>query len=227
MQIFPLGDSAFQVKLGTAISPDTLQKIRSLMQLLEESEIEGITELVPSYTDIIIHYQPLVIDFKLLVSQIKKMAAEIKPNSAVDYKTVRIPVLYGETFGKDLPHVCQHSGLNKEQVINRHCEASYLVYMLGFTPGFCYLGGMDKAIATPRKEVPDSKILSGSVGIAGEQTGIYPIESPGGWQIIGRTPLRLFKPEKDEPFLLEAGNVLEFYPINKDEYERLNEHNDG
>jgi len=227
IEIYPLGDSAFQVKFGHAISPQTLQKIMGYVRLLNEADINGITELVPSYTDLLIHYHPLNVDYKTLVKQLKKLAAELKPLEAAEQKTVRIPVLYGDAFGKDLPHVSETAGMSKERVIDLHSKTTYLVYMLGFTPGFCYLGGMDRAIATPRKEVPDNKIVAGSVGIAGEQTGIYPIESPGGWQIIGRTPLRLFDPKKDNPFLLEAGNLLQFYPIDQQEYLRLNEHHDG
>ncbi|MCT4590163.1 MAG: 5-oxoprolinase subunit PxpB [Carboxylicivirga sp.] len=227
MQIFPLGDAAFQVKFGDVISPEILLRIRAYMELVEKAGLPGITELVPSYTDLIIHYQPLETEYGTLIRELKKLHRTIKINETSAAKTVRIPVLYGGSFGKDLPQVSQYAGMSEQQVIDMHCQTSYLVYMLGFTPGFCYLGGMNNAISTPRKEIPETKILAGSVGIAGEQTGIYPIESPGGWQIIGRTPLRLFDPQKAHPFLLEAGNLLEFYPIDKSEYSRLNEHHDG
>lgn len=223
IQFFPSGDSAFLLKFGHEISEDIHKKIRAYIFLLDKNKMDGIVEWVPSYTDLLVHYDPLKIDFKVLLDHLKSLMSRMEDIDIPEAKTVRVPVLYGKSFGEDMDVVVTHTGLNKEEIVKRHTSVKYLVYMLGFTPGFCYLGGMDQALSTPRKEVPSQKILAGAVGIAGNQTGIYPIESPGGWQIIGRTPLKLFDPEKKNPFLVEAGDYLEFYAITSKEYEELNE----
>ncbi|NLG86950.1 MAG: 5-oxoprolinase subunit PxpB, partial [Firmicutes bacterium] len=132
-----------------------------------------------------------------------------------------IPVCYGGKFGPDLDYVCEHTGLSAEEVIQLHTGTDYLIYMLGFTPGFSYLGGMDERLATPRLKTPRTHIPAGSTGIAGKQTGIYPIDSPGGWQLIGRTPLKLYDPFRDPPVLLKAGNYVRFTAITEDEYEEI------
>jgi len=159
-----------------------------------------------------------------LLEKFKAIAAGKVEIELPEPRTVRIPVLYGDRFGENMDVVKAHTGLSENEIIEKHTAHKYLVYMLGFTPGFCYLGGMDQDLATPRKEIPSQKILAGAVGIAGGQTGIYPIQSPGGWQIIGRTPVKLFKPDKEEIFLLKSGDYVEFYSITNQEYDKLNEH---
>jgi KipI family sensor histidine kinase inhibitor len=216
--LFPSGDSAFLLKFGNNISEEIHSNICAFIHILLKEKIKGITEVVPSYTDILIHYNPLEVEYKKLVTQLKKLSSKIETICLPEPRTVRIPVLYGGKFGKDLEEVKKHSGLTKEEIIQLHSQKKYLVYMLGFTPGFCYLGGMNKRLATPRKKIPEQKIVAGSVGIAAEQTGIYPIDSPGGWQIIGRTPLKLFNPAVENPFLIEAGNYIEFYSITEEDY---------
>jgi len=136
-------------------------------------------------------------------------------------KVVRIPVVYGGEYGPDLESLAKLHDMTPEQVIEIHSGKDYLIYMLGFTPGFPYLGGMDPKIATPRLKTPRTKIPAGSVGIAGEQTGFYPLDSPGGWQLIGRTPLALFDPEREAPFLLSAGEYVRFCPIPEDRFEEI------
>ena len=131
---------------------------------------------------------------------------------------VEIPTLYGGEYGPDLDHVADHNGLTPEEVIQIHSSADYLVYMMGFTPGFPYLGGMSENIATPRLQTPRTAIPAGSVGIAEQQTGVYPIESPGGWQLIGRTPVQLFDPQRDPPVVVEAGDFIRFAPITETTY---------
>lgn len=134
---------------------------------------------------------------------------------------VEIPVLYGGEYGPDIENIATHNNLSIEEVIKIHTSGEYLVYMLGFTPGFPYLGGMDKRIATPRLKTPRTKIPGGSVGIAGEQTGVYPIESPGGWQLLGRTPLNFFDPNNEKPFLINAGEYIKFVQISEEEYHKI------
>ncbi|RKD90450.1 5-oxoprolinase subunit PxpB [Mangrovibacterium diazotrophicum] len=221
---FPLGDSAIQLTFGDSINEETNRKIYAYMRILKEFEIPGIIELVPSYTKLIVHYNPLEIGIHELVDKLKELEQQGITPAESEMKIVEIPVLYGPTFGSDLEVVLQHTGLTEEELITQHSAPIYKVYMLGFTPGFCYLGGMPALLATPRKKTPSAKIRAGSVGIAGEQTGVYPIESPGGWQIIGRTPLKLFNPEREQPFLVEAGNSIRFYPISQTEFDQLNEY---
>lgn len=223
IEYIPSGDSAFLVKFGNEISEDINRQLRVYFIALSEKNIEGIIECVPSYTDLMVLYNPLVIQYKDLLKELKAVSENISDIEIPEARTVEIPVFYGGQYSEDMEAVKAHTGLSEKEIVQKHSENSYLVYMLGFTPGFCYLGGMDKSIATPRKEVPSQKILAGSVGIAAEQTGIYPIESPGGWQIIGRTPYKLFDPNRKPEFLLQAGDYLKFYPISEEEYHKLNE----
>ncbi len=225
IQYFPSGDSAFLVKFGDEISIDIHQQIRSYVIALTALKLEGIIELIPSYTDVLVQYDPLIIPFSQLLEQLKKAAENCPEVQSPEARTIRIPVLYGDRFGEDIEDVKLHTGLSEDEIVQLHTQSKYLVYMLGFTPGFCYLGGMNEQLATPRKKVPSDRIKAGSVGIAAGQTGIYPIESPGGWQIIGRTPLKLFDPNRTPVFLLQAGDYLEFYSISNEEFDQLNGNN--
>lgn len=225
IQYFPSGDSAFLLKFGNEISTDINQQIRSFVLSLSNLKIPGITELIPSYTDVLVQYDPIQISFSELLEKLKNIVEHLDSIELPDARTLRIPVLYGSRFGENMDAVKTHTCLSEMEIIDRHTQAKYLVYMLGFTPGFCYLGGMDECLTTPRKEIPSQKIKAGSVGIAAGQTGIYPIESPGGWQIIGRTPLKLFDPNRQPEFLVQAGDYLEFYAISDEEYDVLNENN--
>lgn len=225
IQYFPSGDSAFLVKFGNEISTEINQEIRSFVLSLSNLKIHGIIELIPSYTDVLVQYDPIQISFSDLLKQLKKIVEQLDAIELPEARTLRIPVLYGPRFGENLDAVKKHTGLSEKEIIKLHTKTKYLVYMLGFTPGFCYLGGMDERLTTPRKEVPSQKIKAGSVGIAAGQTGIYPIESPGGWQIIGRTPLKLFDPNRQPEFLVQAGDYIEFYAISDEEYDDLNENN--
>jgi len=217
-EIYPSGDSAFLLKFGNEISEDINFRIRAYMFLLNKKKIKGVIEAIPSYTDILIQYNPLIIKHSKLSSKLNKLYTKSDQYPIPEPRTVEIPVVYGGNYGQDINEVSLHTGLSIDEIIKMHSSQKYLVYMLGFTPGFCYLGGMNPKLATPRKKIPSQKIDAGSVGIAASQTGIYPIDSPGGWQIIGRTPLKLFSPESESPFLIQAGDYLKFYPITEDEY---------
>ena len=219
----PAGDSALVVELGNDITPEINQKIRGLVLTLEQKNITGIHEYVPSYRSLMILYDPALILFHELVEELRQLESQLESAVLPEARIVEVPVVYGGAFGPDIAFVAEHHGLSESEVITLHSGRDYLVYMLGFTPGFCYLGGMSEQLETPRLAEPRTKIPAGSVGIAGKQTGMYPIDSPGGWQLIGRTPLRLFEPQREPPVLINAGDYVRFVPIDEDEYERKKE----
>ena len=221
VRYIPSGDSAFILRFGTLMSEEINQQIRALTILLNENKPQGVIEFVPSYTDLLVTYDPLVLSYTELLKYLKKAVSELEDVDLPKVRIIEIPVCYGDEFGEDMEAVKKETALSLEKIVEYHSAPKYLVYMLGFTPGFCYLGGMDHKIATPRKEVPSQLIKAGSVGIAANQTGIYPIDSPGGWQIIGRTPLKIFDPEAEDQFLISAGDYIKFKPIDKSEYERI------
>lgn len=223
ISIKPSGDSALIVFFGDAIDPAVNRNIGKALKAIAERHIEGLVELVPTYGTILVVYDPLKADYETMKEQMAFLtgmtpAAEEEGEEGA---VLEIPVCYGGVFGPDLDHVAEVNGLTPEEVVGIHSKPAYLVYMVGFTPGFPYLGGMDERIATPRLLSPRERIPAGSVGIAGHQTGVYPLESPGGWQIIGRTPVTLFDPEKDPPALLSAGMRIRFKPVDQTAYEAM------
>lgn len=216
------GDGALILKAGKDISPATNVLIRKLLQCLDENPPPGVKDLIPSYNELMICYDPLETDFKQLQKQVTMLEPELERITLPVPNRVIIPVCYGGSFGPDLADVAKRNGLKEQEVIDLHSSVDYLVYMLGFTPGFCYLGGLDKSLATPRKEIPRLKIPAGSVGIAETQTGVYPIESPGGWQLIGRTPVKLFDPMRKPVFLVNPGDTIRFSPMGAEAYDHMN-----
>ena len=173
-------------------------------------------EIVPENIPLDIRYE----DDDLIIVNVKDYIKNPKPNGYRSlHLVVEIPVFYGGSYGEDLKDVAAHAGLTEEEVIKLHSSVDYNIYMLGFLPGFPYLGGLDPKLFTPRLDNPRTKIPEGSVGIGGEQTGIYPLESPGGWRLIGRTPLKLYDPDREQPFLYQAGDYIRFVPITAEEYE--------
>ena len=211
-------DRALTVEFGNEISEKINHQIRAFCLLLEQSDIPGITEVVPTYRSVMIHYEPHIILSDELISRLEKLVLTTGDFHLPESSIVEVPVYYGAESGPDLETVARHNHLSPDEVIRIHSKRHYLIYMLGFTPGFPYLGGMSEKIATPRLEVPRVRLPAGSVGIAGNQTGIYPMESPGGWQIIGQTPLKLYDSKREKPFLLEAGQRIRFLPISLQEY---------
>ncbi|MFC4811098.1 5-oxoprolinase subunit PxpB [Paenibacillus sp. GCM10023250] len=236
-KLFPLGDSAVAVQFGESIDLETHERVRQLTEYLERHPFEGMIEYVPAFLSVTVYYEPFALQaahdgfdesgadaadpyglaVRLLAGILAKLGeAEKRPARIVD-----IPVCYGGDLGPDLPEVAAHHGLSEQDVIDIHASADYLVYMLGFAPGFAYLGGLPARIATPRRTTPRLSIPTGTVGIAGDQTGVYPIVTPGGWQLIGKTPLPLFLPEAMPPTLLKAGDRVRFRPISRAEFDRL------
>ncbi len=217
----PLGDNAVRMRFGDAISKETNVHIRKIALLLKKEQIRGVIEWTPTYTSISVFYSSLIIDYKELCKILKKLQMRTETEALPPAREIIIPTCYGGDFGPDLENVANSNNLTMEDVIRIHSETIYLVYMLGFSPGFPYLGGMDKRIATPRLATPRALVKAGSVGIADVQTGIYSIDSPGGWQIIGKTPLKLFDITGENPFLLQAGDTLRFTSIPEDEYQSI------
>ena len=216
-QFFPAGDLALVVELGDAISPEINRKVRSLTDALEEGGIPGVFDFLPTYRSVLVYYDPLVVTSGEVRDGIERLleSAEITDTGA--RHIVHIPTLYGGDMGPDIAFVAEHNGIDEREVIHIHSGADYLVYMMGFSPGFAYLGGLDERLATPRLQSPRTEIPAGAVGIAETQTGVYPMASPGGWQLIGRTPLKLFDPARDRPVLLSAGDYVRFVPLESQE----------
>lgn len=215
------GDCGISVEFGNEISPDINNKIRAFKIAIEKSRIEGIVETIPTYRSLLVQYKPEQIGFKELTKRFEGLMGSLASIEIPPPSVIEIPVLYGGEMGPDIENVAEHNHKTVEEVIDIHTSKEYLIYMLGFIAGFPYLGGMSKEIATPRLKNPRVKIDGGSVGIAGEQTGIYPVDSPGGWQLIGRTPLKLYDSEREKPILLEAGQYIKFKAITEDEYRQI------
>ena len=220
-QIKITGDTSVAVVFGNEISIDINTKIRAFDEALAEEQIDGVYETVPTYCSLTIHYAPERIRYEELKERLEALLAVSHKAQKLNTIVMEIPVVYGGEYGPDLETVAAHNGMSTEDVIRIHSGAEYLIYMLGFTPGFSYMGGMDESIATPRLKTPRVLIPAGSVGIAGKQTGIYPIDSPGGWQLIGRTPVKLYDAHRDTPILLDAGLHVKFIPIDEAEYKRI------
>jgi KipI family sensor histidine kinase inhibitor len=222
MKFLNAGDSALVIEFGSEISETINREIKFVTDALDRAKLQGVLDLTPTYRSILVNFDPLVIPASGITDFVTKtLAAYSGSSGASGGEVIEIPVLYGGGMGPDLDFICAHTGLGSAEVIRRHCGVEYLVYMLGFTPGFTYLGGLPKELATPRLAKPRALIPAGSVGIAAAQTGIYPVESPGGWQLMGRTPLKVFNYERPKPFLLAAGDYLKFVPISGEEYDAI------
>lgn len=215
-----MGDRALLVELGDGISPLVNKKVREVFLCLNDSQVEGVVETMPGYRSLLIVYDPLKITLSALKERLNKLHTTIDRSEIPKPRTLEIPVVYGGECGPDLNWVAEYHKLSPEEVVRFHTGTTYQVYMIGFTPGFAYMGQLPEAIATPRRETPRTAVPRGSVGIAQSQTGVYPVESPGGWQIIGRTPLRLFDPEKWPPTPLEMGDLVKFLSIKEEEMAR-------
>ena len=230
LRFYRLGDAAVVLEFGQAIAPATHQLIQAFTKVLARHPPPGLREVVPAFTTLTVYYDPWMLGQASAVLPYEQMAGALQsllPAAQAilaDYELgplVEIPVCYGGDFGPDLGLVASHAQLSPAEVIARHAQAEYLVYMVGFAPGFPYLGGLDAGLATPRRAQPRPLVPAGAVGIAGAQTGIYSLPTPGGWQLIGRTPLRLFDPSRARPSLLQAGDRLRFVPISEGEFQRL------
>lgn len=215
------GDRGLLVEYGNGIDLDVSRRVRANFIGLTQDAPAWLVEAIPTYRSILVIYDPTLAHPEKIVDLMILLDAELEETSVPPPRTVEIPVLYGGEAGPDLEFVAAHNRLSVEEVISLHSKVEYHVYMLGFSPGFPYLGGLDPRLHTPRQESPRLRVPAGTVGIANAQTGVYPVATPGGWQLIGRTPLRLFDMAREEPFMLEAGDKLRFRPIGVEEYRRL------
>ena len=220
--ISPVGDRAISIDFGQVIDPTINRHIRQTIERIKALQLEGIIELVPTYCALLVEYDAMLYSYSDICKSMESILAEGMTDTTNELVTVvEVPTVYGGEFGPDLSFVASHNHLSEDEVISIHSGTDYLVYMLGFIPGFTYLGGMDPRIATPRLSSPRILIPAGSVGIAGEQTGTYPSDSPGGWQIIGRTPVTMYDMSKAQAALLKAGDYVRYVPIDESEFHRI------
>jgi inhibitor of KinA len=235
MEITPLGDCAVLIRVAENFedAPErALQHVLATHRQLASAKIPGVIELAPAYTTVALFYDPLSAIaagapveniFEWLEQRIRDAVSKKEDDSTdpLKFSEIEIPVCYDNEFGFDLDEVARRAGLNPKEVVDLHSGAEYRVHCVGFIGGFPFLGGLPAKLATPRRETPRKEIPPGSIGIGGKQTGIYPIKSPGGWNIIGRTPLRLFDPQKNPPGVLRAGDRIRFRSVSREEFQRL------
>jgi inhibitor of KinA len=225
--MFPLSEYAVTIRFSTKVDEAVNDYVHRVAVFLEQQKKDGIFDIVPTFSSVTVYYDPLIVgNYEEMCEWLRTELELVEQVEAPPSRTVVIPVCYGGEFGPDLEEVARFHGMTEEEVIAIHAQGRYRVYMIGFSPGFAYLGGLSPKIATPRRATPRTRVPAGSVGIAGSQTGVYPLATPGGWQIIGRTPLALFRPEHDEPSLLRAGDIVQFRPITEDEYRMWSDQHD-
>ncbi len=227
IEIVQISETAALVEFGKVINEEINKRVRTFCNYIDDHPFKGFVEYVPAFTSISVIYNPLELNYESPYEEVKELLEEMLCHvdflKVYEENIVNIPVCYGGEFGPDIKYVAEINNLTVEEVIKIHSEGKYLVYMVGFAPGFPYLGGMSEKISAPRRESPRIAIPEGSVGIAGMQTGVYPIETPGGWQLIGRTPIKMFKLDRQPQSILKAGDIARFYPISYDEYMKLKE----
>ena len=234
MQLTPLGDSALIVRISENFedAPDeTLSAVLAVQRRLETAHLPGVIEIAPAYTTVAVFFDPTRVLsagaesdrlFDWLGERIREALSDAREvHHQLESRLMEVPVCYEAEFALDLKDVARRAGVHWKEVADLHCSAEYRVHCLGFTPGFPFLGGLPGKLATPRRSTPRKEIPAGSVAIGGAQTGIYPIKSPGGWNVIGRTPLRLFDPAKNPPVLLRAGDRVRFRAITREEFDRV------
>lgn len=221
-KLLTCGECAVTVEFSREMDPRAGKAAVELAGELRRRSTAGICEIIPTYRSVTVCFDPLAISYKAVKRFISNCMR--RSHIAVNDKTARrfyLPVCYGGLYGMDLDYIAQRTGLDPREVVRRHISREYPINMIGFLPGFPYLSGMDPTIAAPRLENPREKIPAGSVGIGGEQTGVYPIDSPGGWRLIGRTPVRLYDPNRTPPVLYDAGDWIRFYPVSEQEYLKI------
>jgi inhibitor of KinA len=228
--VYPISEKAVTIEFGNSISEDLLYVIAGFAELLKQHPFAGMTGMVPAYCTLTVFFNPLMVTkadmpgttaLEKVSAYLNQLKQQLIINTIRQSDIITIPVCYGEELGPDLTEVAQINNLTSDEVIRLHGSVTYLVHMIGFMPGFAYFGGMTPAIMAPRKAKPLANVPAGSVGIASLQTGIYPLQSPGGWQIIGQTPLKMFDAARAQPALLKAGDRVKFKAINLSEFKNI------
>ena len=218
-RILPCGDTALAVEFGQEIDPRLNARVLALNVRVGEG-VSGVIETVPTYRSLLVHYDPVTTDFETLSATLQDLA-RVLPDEPFEGRLWRIPVVYGGPFGIDLEEIAQRHGFTPQEVIERHAAPVYRVYMIGFVPGYAYLGGLDPALATPRRESPRARTPAGTISIGGIQAVVASIEAPSGWHLLGRTPVRTFMPDRDPVFLIAAGDRVKFEPVGAEQWDRL------
>ncbi len=208
--IVPLGDSAALIQLGETIHPSVNQRVRALAKRIEASAVNGLIETVPAYTTVLVQYDPLMLSFAQIKNILQEKIDQIDESTSRKPRLLEVPVRYGGDYGVDLETVARHLHLSVADIIRIHSAKIYTVYMMGFMPGYPYMGELDNALIVPRLETPRTRVAAGTVAIAGSQTGVYSVESPGGWRLIGWTPLTIFDVKSESPFLFSPGDKVKF-----------------
>lgn len=219
-KILPCGDSAVTIEFGDRIDPDINGMVLALDDIIRARAPAGLLETVPTYRSLTVQFDPVETDYEALIRLVNEETKDLAPRKAVGRRW-RVPVVYGGEFGSDLEEVAETHGMTPAQVIEIHSSAIYRIYMIGFLPGFTYLGGLDKRIATSRRVQPRAKIPSGTIMIGGEQAGIAPMDMPSGWHNLGLTPVRPYAPERDPVFLFAAGDEIVFEPVDASRWDAL------
>jgi inhibitor of KinA len=220
-RILLAGDSALVVEFEERIDPEVNARAIALADALQSAGLAGVRDVVPTFRSVAVYFDPLHTGGDALIARVETEAARASPEAHATRPPVRIPVCYGGELGPDLGDVAAFANMDEAAVVAAHTARTYRVFMLGFVPGFAYLGTVDHRIAMPRRTSPRVRVPVGSVAIAGMQTGIYPMDTPGGWRLVGRTPTRPFDPDRSEPFLLKAGDAVQFYPIDRDQLREM------
>jgi len=213
-----MGDRGLLLEFGEGIGHEVNDRVRRMALTIQAEAIEGIIETVPTYRSLLVIYNPLTLPIDPLKKRLQKIEEGLRETSFPEPKLTRIPAAYGGPYGPDMEDVAKHCGISTEEVIRLHTSKPYFIYMIGFMPGYPYMGELPETLIMPRLKTPRLSVPKGSVAIAQKQTGIYSMESPGGWQIIGRTPIELFNPEEKPPALLQMGDLVQFYSISEEEF---------
>lgn len=222
-RILPAGDQAVLLEFGAEIDPTTNGLVHAFTQRANRHKVPGVRELVPSYCTLLVYYDPFFLSFSETVSWVRELLVSSPLRIESFFTLKEVPVVYGGQYGPDISFVAEQNKITIEEVIRSHTSQNYLVYVVGFSPGFAAMGTVPQQIQTPRLPNPRTKVAAGSVGIGGLQTGIYAVESPGGWQLIGRTPLRLFDLNRKPPSYFQAGDYVRFYSIREEEFFKISQ----
>jgi inhibitor of KinA len=220
-RILPVGDATLVVEFEERIDPEVNARAVATAEAVRAASITGVRDVVPTYRSVAVYFDPLLTDHGGLVRRLEEAARRPPRKESGEHALIRVPVCYGEDFGPDLPEIARVARASEAEVVEIHTSRTYRVYMLGFMPGFAYMGLVDSRIAVPRRETPRVRVPRGSVCLAGVQTSVHPVEAPSGWHLIGRTPVRPFDPSRRDPFLMKPADEVQFYPIGRDEFDRL------